>query len=270
MTTTGTFDIVDLRVRYGRREIIAGLSLPGVQRGSLTALVGPNAAGKSTLLRALAGLLPASGAIRLGDKDLQKLSLLERAARVAFMPQQVSAGVSLTVLEGAMAALKATPSGNVADQSDRAVLSRVLAVLSRFGIAEQALEPLDRLSGGQRQLASLAQAAVREPELLLLDEPTSALDLKHQLRVMRIVREIASSGRIVVAVLHDLALAAQFADRIVVLSHGAICADGSPEAAVTQAMLREVYGVLARVERCSQGRLQIMVDGEAPTKDGPA
>nr|WP_210292227.1 ABC transporter ATP-binding protein [Aurantimonas endophytica] len=259
-----------MRVRYGRREVIGGLNLSGIRRGSLTALVGPNAAGKSTLLKALAGLLPASGSIRLGGADLQRLSLTERAARVAFMPQQIPVGVSLTVLEAAMAALKATPTGDAADPSDRAVLSRAMAVLSRFGIAELALEPLDRLSGGQRQLASLAQAVVREPELLLLDEPTSALDLKHQLRVMRIVREIASSSRMVVAVLHDLALAAQFADRIVVLSQGAVRADGPPEAAVTHTMLRDVYGVLARVERCSQGRLQIMVDGESPTQDNYA
>src|SRR5690606_6480137 len=115
---------------------------------------------------------------------------------------------------------------------------------------------------------SLAQAIVRSPRLLLLDEPTSALDLRHQVAVMSLVRELAreDNGRVVIVVLHDLNLAAHWADRVVVLQQGVVRATGIPEDAITPAILGDVYGVAARVERCSRGQLQIMVDGMAPVR----
>jgi ABC-type phosphate transport system ATPase subunit len=123
------------------------------------------------------------------------------------------------------------------------------------------------LAGAGMQLASLAQAIVRAPKLLLLDEPTSALDLRHQLDVMTIVRELAREGRIVVVVLHDLTLAASWSDHLVVLDCGTVVAEGRPEEALSSSILSAVYGVAARVERCSRGRLHIMVDGPAnPTE----
>jgi iron complex transport system ATP-binding protein len=239
--------------------------LADIAPGAVTALVGPNAAGKSTLLRALAGLIPASGAVRFAGTDLLRLDPAERAKRVAFMPQLLPANAALTVLEAVIAAQRASPLER-SGASEREVRQRAMAVLERIEIAALALEPLDRLSGGQRQLASLAQAVVREPRILLLDEPTSALDLRHQFHVMDIVRSIARAGRIVVVVLHDLNLAAQFADRIVVLEHGTVRADGSPEAAMTADILADVYGVAARVERCSRGRLQSAIDGLVPSQ----
>lgn len=122
------------------------------------------------------------------------------------------------------------------------------------------MEQLRRLSGGQRQLVSLAQAVIREPRVLLLDEPTSALDLRHQTQVMGLVRELASEGKVVVIVLHDLNLAARWADHIVVLSNGAVAAQGNPETAITVDMLAGVYGVEAVVERSSLGHPQICVE----------
>lgn len=259
-------EISHLQAGYRNRPVIRGLTLPAIESGQVTALVGPNAAGKSTLLRALAGLIAASGAIKLGDLDVLRLSVAERAGHIAFMPQLLPIGAVLTVLESVIAALKASPiEGH--DNSDRAIRGRAIAMLDRLGIAHLALEPLDRLSGGQRQLASLAQAVVREPRLLLLDEPTSALDLRHQFHVMEIVRSIARADRIVIIVLHDLNLAAHFADRIVVLGEGMVQADGTPDGALTAQTLAKVYGVVARIERCSRGRLQISIDGIKPTED---
>lgn len=252
--------VTALSAGYPKRKVISGLTLSPLPAGSVTALVGPNAAGKSTLLRALAGLLPATGSIRLGEAELVGLDRRARAGRVGFMPQSLPAGAALTVLESVIGALKATPLDG-AELSARAVERRAVAVLERLGIVALALEPLDALSGGQRQLASLAQAIVREPTLLLLDEPTSALDMRHQVQVMNVVRDLADGGHIVVAVLHDLAVAARWADRVVVLSHGRIAGEGAAAEVVTPAMLAEVYGVAARVERCSAGRLQILVDG---------
>ena len=120
---------------------------------------------------------------------------------------------------------------------------------------------LDRLSGGQKQLAGLAQALAREPRLLLLDEPTSALDLHYQLRVLDLAREAAAErGMTVMIVLHDLQAAARVSDRIAVMAKGRLVAFGAPDEAVTPEILGEVYRVSARVQRCDRGVLQVMID----------
>lgn len=249
-------DIRDLFAGYGVRKVLRGLTLPSIAGGQVTALVGPNGAGKTTLLRAVAGLVPASGVIRFGEQDLIAASAQQRANVLAFMPQFLPQRMSLSVLEAVISALRASPpSGttcNVAGFRDTA-----LGVLARLGIIDLALNAFDQLSGGQRQLASLAQALVRRPKLLLLDEPTSALDLRHQFQVMQIVREVAAAGTTVVAVLHDLQAAARWADNVVVMKDGALYASGTAADAITSAMLREVYGLDGVVERTSTGELHI-------------
>jgi iron complex transport system ATP-binding protein len=248
---------------YGRKRVVKHVTLPELAPGEVVALVGPNAAGKSTLMRALAGLVPATGEALLDGVDLMRLGLAERAERVAFMPQSLPGGVALGVLEGVLTALKAAPCGEIA--SNAALRRRAFAALERFGIERLALEPLDRLSGGQRQLASLAQAAVREPRLLLLDEPTSALDLAHQIRAMRLVRSFAQDrDAIVLVVLHDLALACRWADRVAVLADGAVAAFGAPAEAITSETLRLAYRVEARVEEGPDGRLRVEVEDALP------
>jgi iron complex transport system ATP-binding protein len=266
MNNSRTLTISGLSAGYRNRPVLRGLSLAPLEPGKVTALVGPNAAGKSTLLRSLAGLVPATGSIRLHDRDLNALGLAERAQHVAYMPQTLPQNAELTVLEGVIGALKASPLAEF-DGSGPAARRRPVDVLDRLGILDLAMEGIDRLSGGQRQLASLAQAIVRAPKLLLLDEPTSALDLRHQLDVMTIVRELAREGRIVVVVLHDLTLAASWSDHLVVLDRGTVVAEGRPEEALSASILAAVYGVAARVERCSRGRLHIVVDGPAPREE---
>jgi iron complex transport system ATP-binding protein len=255
-----SLSVTGLSVGYPRRRVISDLTLAPMAHGSFTAVVGPNAAGKSTLLRGLAGLLPAQGSIRLGETELTTQPRARRAARVGFMPQALPAGAALTLLETVITALAVNPIDRLA-MPEAQMRRRAMEVVERLGIGALALEPLDALSGGQRQMASLAQAIVREPAVLLLDEPTSALDLRHQVRVMSIVRELADAGTIVVAVLHDLGMAARWADRLVVLDHGALAAEGAAADVITPAMLARVYGVAARVEPCSAGRIQIIVDG---------
>lgn len=135
-----------------------------------------------------------------------------------------------------------------------------MAVIERVGIASLAMSGLDHLSGGQRQLASLAQALVRSPRVLLLDEPISALDLHYQLRVMKLVQALSRErGMIVVMVLHDLAIAARWSDRIIVLSKGKVAADGTPAEAITAEILANVYRVQGRVE-LSGTELRIAID----------
>lgn len=256
--------IRDLTVSYGRHMVIQRLSLEPWAGGRITALVGPNAAGKSTLLRALAGLVPARGSVRLGGTELLELDHAARARLVTFMPQSLPQGVAFTVLDALIAAFKASP-GARADYSLAEVRDRAGAVIDRLGIAEIALRMIDRLSGGQRQMAALGQSLMLDPELLLLDEPTSALDLRHQADVMGVLRSLAAEGLNIVVVVHDLALAARWADHIVVLDRGGLHAQGSPADVVTPGMLAEVYGVSARVERCSRSFIQIGVDGPLET-----
>ena len=247
--------IEGLTVSYGRRRIVEGLDLPPLMPGEITVLAGPNAAGKSTLLKGIAGLLPTRGRVMFGGRDLGALSAGDRARTLGFMPQTLPSGAALSVLESVIAARSASGEGAGADRA-------AMAVLERLGIGPLALDPLDRLSGGQRQMVGLAQALVRDPALLLLDEPTSALDMARQVRLLTEVRCVAAEGRVVLAVLHDLALAAQWADRIAVLHKGRLHSFGTPAEVVTPAMLAEVYGVEARVERCSRGRLMVLIDGE--------
>jgi iron complex transport system ATP-binding protein len=242
-------NVTGLTGGYRGRPVISGLSFGPLAPGSVLALVGPNGARKSTLIRAVAGLIPARGNVLLGDTDLLALPPARRGRHVAFMPQTLPPGSSLTVLEEVLCAV-----------DDRA---RAVAALDRLGIADLALAPLGQLSGGQRQLAGLAQAVARDPALLLLDEPTSALDLRHQFRVMVAIRALAAGDRIVVVVLHDLALAARWADSILVLDRGRLRAEGRPADVLTSPLLAEVYGVTARIDHSLPA---IAVDGIVPEK----
>ncbi|NEW87769.1 ABC transporter ATP-binding protein [Rhodopseudomonas sp. WA056] len=255
--------IKGLSTGYPRRPVIRDLTLPPLPTGKLIAFVGPNAAGKSTLLMALAGLLPSTGTIALGDHELSALSARERAKVMAFTPQTLPQGVALTVIESVIVALRASataephlPGGSAAH--------RAAVALDRLGISDLGLESLDQLSGGQRQLVSLAQALVREPRLLLLDEPTSALDLRHQIVVMDTLRRLAGEGHLVIVVLHDLNLAARWADYVVVFDHGGCAAAGTPAEALTAATIADVYGVVARIEPGEQGRPHIIIEGVSP------
>lgn len=232
-----------LSAGYGRRPVVSGVTLPPLAAGTVTVLAGPNGAGKSTLLRAIAGFLPASGALWLDDRDLLAMKPAARARAVGFMPQALPGDVGLTALDSVMTALKVSqPECPVGAARERAV-----GTLNRLGILPLALERLGRLSGGQKQLASLAQAIAADPRLLLLDEPVSALDLRHQFHVMRTIRALAEEGRIVIAVLHDLEMAARWADTIAVLRGGKLFCAGAPREVVTSDMLRHVYRVEARV-----------------------
>jgi iron complex transport system ATP-binding protein len=249
-----------IAIGYGSKPVIHDLTLPALAHGTLTALIGPNAAGKSTLLRGLAGLEPMQGTLHLDGDDLAKVPRQARAKRIAYMPQALPPAIALTVLEAVVGALRASAANG--DGGTRSHLRRAYEVLESIGIADLAMRALAELSGGQRQLASLAQAIVRAPEVLLLDEPTSALDLRYQMRVMDCALGLARErNMIVVAVLHDIGLAARYADQVAVLSGGRLVGFGPPAEAITSAMLAEIYGVRARVGTCELGTLQIIVDG---------
>lgn len=245
---------------YGKREILHDLSLPPLPAGQVTVLLGPNGCGKSTLLRALAGLNPARGAVYLGAENLATLAFHARAREVVFLPQSLAQGVHLHVLESVIVARRAS-----ASPQGQNVKQQAMQILEQLGIAHLALSYLDQLSGGQKQLVGLAQCLIRQPRLLLLDEPLSALDLHYQFQVMALIaRETAARNMVTVVVVHDINIAMRHGDYIVMLKDGQQVACGAPEVVITPDTLARVYGMRGRVERCSEGKPQVILDGALP------
>ena len=234
--------------RLGGRPVLQDLSL-ALAGGSVVGLLGPNGAGKSTLLRLLVGLLePDAGSVLLDGQPLAALPDRERARRIAYLPQYGTVHWQLTV--EAVVGLGRIPhqgtppifsSGRLAP-ADRAAIETAMRLtdVDRF-----AGRPLATLSGGERGRVLLARALAGEPRILLADEPIAGLDPAHALDAMMRLRAIATGGTLVVVVLHDLAVAARFCDRIVLLHDGGIHADGVPDAVLTPAALARVYGVTA-------------------------
>ena len=229
----------NLHLSYGQRHVLDGVSLGPLERGTVTGLLGPNGAGKSTLIKAIAGLkTPTSGEVIISDDD-GHVSGAQLRDVVGYLPQDVLATASLTVLESVLTSARSR---------SKATVERAAHVLERVGIAHIAHRFISQLSGGQRQLVALAQMVVRDPQVLLLDEPTSALDLHNQIEVLRLVRRAADSGhRMAIVALHDLNLAACYCDRLVLLHEGGVHAEGSPSEVLTPDVLERVYGFRARV-----------------------
>jgi iron complex transport system ATP-binding protein len=247
---------------YPKRAVIGDLSVPKLPRGEITVLLGPNGSGKSTLLRALAGLNRAQGELILDGHDLMQMPFAKRAEQVVYLPQSLPAGVHLHVLESIIVAQRA--SGSQGSQAKTS--AQVMALLRLLGIEHLALSYLDQLSGGQKQLVGLAQSLIRQPSLLLLDEPLSALDLNYQFHVMDLVRQETRKRNIItVVVVHDINIALRHGDNVLMLKDGQLIADGKPEAVITAESLAQVYGVRGRIERCSQGTPQVLIDGLVAT-----
>ncbi len=242
---------------YPRRPVLDGLDLECIGPGLLAALVGPNAVGKSTLLKAIAGLRPMRGQALLDGTDLATLAPRERLRRVGYLPQALPQASSLVAYEAMLGALRASRADLGRGQAEAAI-ARVFGTL---GLDALALRPLNELSGGPRQMIGLAQVLVRAPRLLLLDEPTSALDLRWQLQVLQAVRALVLEGQALAMIaVHDLNLALRFCDRIVVLGQGRVLAAGRPAEVLTPGLLRTAYGVHARIERCSLGHPIVLAD----------
>lgn len=242
---------------YHKQPIIEDLAIDALPRGKVTILLGPNGSGKSTLLRAMAGLNRAEGELRLDGEDLLTQPFARRAEQVVYLPQSLPAGVHLHVLESIIVAQRASGGLHSAEQQ-----AQVMTLLRQLGIEHLALHYLDQLSGGQKQLVGLAQSLIRQPSLLLLDEPLSALDLNYQFHVMDLVkRETQRRNIVTVVVVHDINIALRHGDHVLILKKGQLVASGDPGVVITPDTLAEVYGVRGRVEPCSQGMKQVIIDG---------
>lgn len=250
---------------YGGGPVVDDVSIQ-VRAGEVVGLVGPNGSGKTTLIRvASRGLRPTSGSVRLAGFDPYELGARAAARLVAVVPQDVTPAFSFTaqemVLMGRTAFLSRWGRGG---PRDRARVREAMAATSVLHLAERSI---DELSGGERRRVVLAQALAQDAPVLLLDEPTTHLDLRHVLDVLSIVRELArGEGTAVLAVFHDLNLAAASCDRLVALHRGRVVADGPPHHVVTTELLRTVYevdGVVVADDLTGRPSIRIAPEGGA-------
>jgi iron complex transport system ATP-binding protein len=235
-----------LRIGYDGRTVIDGLDLD-LPAGKVTAIVGPNACGKSTLLKGLARLHPLeAGRVLLGDRDLATLSRRELARELGVLPQSSLApdGVRVAELVGRGRYPHQGWFGRHSSDDD-AVVARAMAAT---GVADLADRPVAELSGGQRQRVWIAMVLAQDTDVVLLDEPTTYLDVAHQVDLLDLLAELnAERGTTVVMVLHELNLAARYADHLVVMRAGRVVAEGEPSAVLTADSVREAFGLEARL-----------------------
>jgi iron complex transport system ATP-binding protein len=230
---------------YGSHRVLRDVSL-ALAAGELVALVGPNGAGKSTLVAVACGVRdPARGEVRLHGAPLGRWSRLAVARRLAVVAQGEELPAGFRAEE--VVALGRTPHAGFLRAFGEEDLRAVEVAMRAADVWRLRERPVDALSGGERQRVVLARAFAQEPEVLLLDEPTSHLDLRYQVDALRSARSAADRGVAVLAVLHDLNLAARAADRVVLLSAGRVVADGPPDQVFDEARLRAVYGAEVRV-----------------------
>ncbi|MFP4146988.1 MAG: ABC transporter ATP-binding protein [Halorhodospira sp.] len=231
--------VAGLRYAYGREPVLRGIDAQ-VSAGEVVALIGPNGSGKSTLLKCINGLLrPRRGEIAIAGEALRGRRQARIARYLAYVPQSVEVTYPLTVLESVLLGLR-----RPGWRYGRGELARAQAVLARLGLEEQAQRPLPELSGGQRQKAAIARALVRETPFLLLDEPTNHLDMKHKRDTIELLERCArEQGQGVLIVLHEINLAVQLADRILLLHEGRVLDEGTPRQVIHADNLREAYDV---------------------------
>ncbi|HSU47154.1 MAG TPA: ABC transporter ATP-binding protein [Arthrobacter sp.] len=240
----------DLTLKYGQRRVVDGLSVQ-IPEARVTMIVGANACGKSTLLRGLSRLLkPAGGAVTLDGKDIHSQPARELARTLGLLPQHPTAPDGITVRDlvgrGRYPHQGFFRSWSAGDLSPHDLA--VQRALEATGTLDLAGRDVDELSGGQRQRVWIAMALAQETDVLLLDEPTTYLDLAHQVEVLDLVTDLnRNRGTTVAIVLHDLNLAARYADHVIAMKGGAVVAVGSPADVVTGTLVREVFGLESRV-----------------------
>jgi iron complex transport system ATP-binding protein len=236
----------DLSFAYDDRAVLRDASLC-LHPGELVALVGPNGAGKSTLLHVLLGLLtPKTGRVLLEGRPMGAFTRRDIARKVAFLPQEVRSDFAFTVRE--LVAMGRLPHLGRFRPEGPTDVAAIDAALDATGTREFSERLASELSGGERQRVILARAIAQSTDVLLLDEPTSSLDVAHQLEVLGVLAALVKRGKAVAIALHDLSLAARFADRLVVLHEGKVVAEGKPSEVVTESLLARYFGIRARVD----------------------
>ena len=258
--------VADVAVGYGDAPVVRDVSLD-VPDGALTVLVGPNGSGKSTFMKAMARVLPVSaGEVRLNGRPLRSTPTREVAKQLALLPQGPIAPEGLRVRE--LVAQGRYPHQSLLRQWSREDAEAVDAAMRAADVIQFADRPVSDLSGGQRQRCWIAMVLAQQTGILLLDEPTTFLDLKVQVDLMRLLRRIAKEDRrTLVVVLHELNVAAAFADHLAMMKDGRILAEGRVERVFTAATLREVFGLEANVLRDPASGRPVCVPVVTPNAD---
>ncbi|MEO0384392.1 MAG: ABC transporter ATP-binding protein [Pseudomonadota bacterium] len=248
----------NLSVSIGKARLLQSADL-SLETGTLTAILGPNGAGKSTLLKALLGLIDHGGETKLDGKALSSLSPSERAKQVAYLPQGQNHAWPLSV--EAVVALGRHPHGGQGDD----VVERVLNTMGLTALRNQSVLTL---SGGEQMRVSLARALAVEAAFLLADEPLASLDPRYQFEIMGVLAGQARDGKGVVVVMHDLALAARYADRLVLMKDGALLADGAPETVLSGENVQSVFDVHTRASEVhrSDGSIRVALPDQLEAK----
>jgi iron complex transport system ATP-binding protein len=243
-------ELHDVSVRLGATDALRGVSL-SVERGTWVSLIGPNGAGKTTAIRALCALVPYTGEVLVDGVEAHARGRRELARLCAFLPQIPETPPELTVAEYAL--LGRTPHlgyFGVEGEADRLAAERAL---NRLELLDFAQRPLGSLSGGELQRVVLARALAQEAPILLLDEPTTALDLGRQQQVLELVDSLRHGDLTVVSTMHDLTLAGQYADRLVLLDRGTVVAEGSAAEVLSAPNVASYYGASVRVVEDERG-----------------
>ncbi|MEX1005424.1 MAG: ABC transporter ATP-binding protein [Acidimicrobiia bacterium] len=246
----------EVSVRLDGEPIVTGVDL-SVRNGEFVGVVGPNGAGKTTLLNAVVGIVPFQGTIRVDGFSVDTMSRRDRARAVALVPQRPMVPPGMTVADYVL--LGRTPHLGMLAGETRRDIDAAAAGLASLGAEGLVGRDLSTLSGGEFQRVVLARSLAQGASLLLLDEPTSALDVGHAQRVLRLVDEMRRScGLTVVAAIHDLTLAAQFCDRLVMVSGGRVVSEGTPVSVLTESTIRLHYGATVRVLDDGDGRVVVI------------
>jgi iron complex transport system ATP-binding protein len=252
-----------LRLAYERLEVVADLSVT-IPPARITTIVGPNACGKSTLLRGLARLLkPAGGTVQLDGRSIHELPTKELAVRLGILPQTPIAPEGITVAD--LVARGRYPHQTWIRQwsaADQQAVADALESTDTLALAER---PVDELSGGQRQRVWIAMALAQGTEIMLLDEPTTFLDLTHQVEVLDLLVDLnRRDGRTIVLVLHDLNHACRYADQIIAMKSGSIVAQGDPKSVITEELVEAVYGLKCQIIDDPQTGTPLVVPRASP------
>ncbi|MFI6497006.1 ABC transporter ATP-binding protein [Nonomuraea typhae] len=243
---------IGLSVTLGEREVLTAVDL-SVRRGEWLAVIGPNGAGKSTLLKAVMGIVAHRGEVTIADRPAASLKPRARARLIAYAPQSPALPPDMTV--SGYALLGRTPYISYLGSESREDRRITASVLDRLDLGPLADRRLSELSGGERQRVVLARALAQQAPVLLLDEPTTALDLGHQQQVLELVDRLRlADGLTVVSTLHDLTVAGQYADTLLLLARGHAAAHGRPAQVLTEALVGEHFDAHVKVEPGPDGR----------------
>jgi ABC-type cobalamin/Fe3+-siderophores transport system ATPase subunit len=255
--SVSAISVSDLALSYGQARVVDGLSLD-FPSGAVTALIGPNGCGKSTLLKSLTRIVkPTAGHIKVEDKPIGDYSAKALAQKIAFLPQVLPVPDGITVRQ--LVSYGRSPHNNIWGQLSADDGSAVDEAIEQLEVADLVDRHVADLSGGQRQRVWIAMIVAQQTPIVLLDEPTTFLDINHQVEVLRFSRKLASQGKSVVVVLHDLNQAFRYADHIAVMKAGKLVASGKPDAIATSPLLREVFSIDTSILRDPEADTPMLV-----------